>query len=757
MLITEEIFQAYLKCETKAYLKSLDVVGNRHEFSDWERRLVEDFKRQFFAHLRSIYREDEYIIGVPLTRALDNERCRLLLDCVVQIPGLQIPELQSHIHILERPPSRGKTKYDPFVPIRLIPQEKLTPQDKLLLAFDALALSAAIGDAPPFGQIIHGSKYSVVKVKLDELMKSAKAIVDKIAIRQASPTPPRLILNKHCAECEYQPRCRQLALEKDDLSLLSSITEKEIKKQHSKGIFSVTQLSYTFRARRKPRRSAYKPDEYSHALRALAIRERKIHIAGKPELTLQGNPVYLDVEGVPDRDFYYLIGLRFRSGNSDIQVSFWANDLSEEKEIWTSFLQTLAKIETPQLVYYGSYETAFLKRMRGRYGDTAESPVSLDQLIVNSVNILPVIYAHIYFPTYSNGLKEIAKYLGFQWSETTASGLNALMWRLEWEFSNNSSLKQKLVTYNAEDCEALEKVTGAVAQLCQRQTEATKISDAVHTDSMKRDDPFRFGNKEFSIPELQFINQSAYWDYQREKIYVRSSQRLKRVSRKKVIRRAKILPINKIIEYPAPSYCPKCKSTKIFKHNRKRKIVHDIKFGRTSIKRWIVKYLFYRYSCSQCEAEFHPLPPNIQKNKYGWGFVAYVTFHIIELAVPQESVTSSLNKLFKFQLSSGQVNPVKSRAAQFYKPTYEALLKKISCGSLIHADETMANIQGKSAYVWVFTNLEEVAYLYTETREGDFLQELLKGFKGVLVSDFYAAYDSINSPQQKCLIHLMRD
>jgi len=27
----------------------------------------------------------------------------------------------------------------------------------------------------------------------------------------------------------------------------------------------------------------------------------------------------------------------------------------------------------------------------------------------------------------------------------------------------------------------------------------------------------------------------------------------------------------------------------------------------------------------------------------------------------------------------------------------------------------------------------------------------------VLVTDFYAAYDSINCPQQKCLIHLMRD
>ena len=37
------------------------------------------------------------------------------------------------------------------------------------------------------------------------------------------------------------------------------------------------------------------------------------------------------------------------------------------------------------------------------------------------------------------------------------------------------------------------------------------------------------------------------------------------------------------------------------------------------------------------------------------------------------------------------------------------------------------------------------------------MQKLLKGFKGVLVSDFYPAYDWMECPQQKCLIHLMRD
>lgn len=53
--------------------------------------------------------------------------------------------------------------------------------------------------------------------------------------------------------------------------------------------------------------------------------------------------------------------------------------------------------------------------------------------------------------------------------------------------------------------------------------------------------------------------------------------------------------------------------------------------------------------------------------------------------------------------------------------------------------------------------MEEVAYFYSETREGEVIQTLLQEFKGVLVSDFYTAYDLINCPQQKCLIHLIRD
>ena len=53
--------------------------------------------------------------------------------------------------------------------------------------------------------------------------------------------------------------------------------------------------------------------------------------------------------------------------------------------------------------------------------------------------------------------------------------------------------------------------------------------------------------------------------------------------------------------------------------------------------------------------------------------------------------------------------------------------------------------------------MEEVLYVYAPTREGDIAREILKGFTGVLISDYYAAYDSIECVQQKCLIHLMRN
>ena len=240
------------------------------------------------------------------------------------------------------------------------------------MAFDAFMLSEVLGREVSVAKIIHGDDHAMFKVKTAALAGEVRKRLDKVAGLISNPAPPDLVLNRHCVECEFQARCRKIAVEKDDLSLLATMSAKERQKLRSKGIFTVTQLSYTFRPRRRPKRLRDKREKYHHSLKALAIREKKIHIVGSPELKIDGTPVYLDVEGLPDRDFYYLIGLRIGDGDSAVQHSLWADTIADEGKIWREFLAILETVEKPVLIHYGSYETNFLREMRKRHGEPPE-------------------------------------------------------------------------------------------------------------------------------------------------------------------------------------------------------------------------------------------------------------------------------------------------------------------------------------------------------------------------------------------------
>jgi hypothetical protein len=95
--------------------------------------------------------------------------------------------------------------------------------------------------------------------------------------------------------------------------------------------------------------------------------------------------------------------------------------------------------------------------------------------------------------------------------------------------------------------------------------------------------------------------------------------------------------------------------------------------------------------------------------------------------------------------------------ADYYAATENAILQAILKSDFIHVDETKINIQGVDHYVWVFTDGRHVVFRMTETREADIVREVLAGYQGVLVSDFYPGYDSMQCRQQKCLVHLIRD
>ena len=310
--------------------------------------------------------------------------------------------------------------------------------------------------------------------------------------------------------------------------------------------------------------------------------------------------------GLPDRDFYYLIGVRIETAQGIVQHSLWADGANDEERIWADFLRILSGIENPVLIHYGSFETTFLARMCERYGEQPEGS-AVAKAVESSVNLVSVVFGQIYFPTYSNGLKEIAGYLGFTWSDPIASGVQTIAWRNKWEAATTPSLKASILTYNAQDCEALALVASKVGELHKLSSDAEGSSQnsVVYTERLKRDHLYGFKRNAFAFPELDVINKAAYWDYQRERVYVKSNACLKSALRRPSRPRSGLSP-NKTIECPSPLSCPKCASSKFFGHGKKNKTVLDLNFMRHGIKRWIIRYQFHRYKCQTCGGTFFP-------------------------------------------------------------------------------------------------------------------------------------------------------
>jgi predicted RecB family nuclease len=754
MIVTSPLFEAYLECDTKCWLRAHAEPGKGNAYAEWARLKNEAYCEDGRKRWLATFPENGRAIASPISKDAKDAIWRAATDVRLQTNGLE-----SRLQAVEKVSPDGLARPVQFIPYRFQFTNKLTKSDKLLLAFDALVLSDVMGCDVSFGKIIHGDGHATFKVKLSSLVSTVRKEIASLIALVANDSPPELVLKRHCGQCEFQARCRTRAMEKDDLSLLSGISEKERKKLHNGGIFTVTQLSYTFRPRRRRRKFQNKQEKFHHSLRALAIRERRIHVVDLLASQLDGTPVYLDVEGLPDRDFYYLIGIRVGTGDDAVQFAFWADDETAEKRIWNEFLDVISTIPDPRLIHFGSYETVFLKRMSSRHGEPREgSTVSL--AIERAVNLLSLIFAHIYFPTFSNGLKEIAEYLGFRWSGSPRTGLEAIVWRHHWEVSGDQCVKQALLDYNRDDCEALALVANRILDLY-RSSPANGPSsqnDVILASEVKQESPFplRFGRNTFALPELEIVNRAAYWNYQRDRIHVGSRNKLARKRGRHPHTRRSPVP-NTTVEATRASFCPTCKSNLLYRHGKRNRIGLDLRFMWHGIKRWVTRYVVHRYRCRSCGSTFYPPAGNWITGKYGPALAAYAVYQSIELRLPQSRVAASIGRLFGLHITRNTVNRFKIATAQRYASTYDNLLKRLCRGRLLHVDETSAGVLGKDSYVWVLTSMEDVAYFHTPTREGGTIQAMLKKFSGVLVSDFYAVYDSIECPQQKCLIHLIRD
>src|SRR5262249_23183432 len=153
-----------------------------------------------------------------------------------------------------------------------------------------------------------------------------------------------------------------------------------------------------------------------------------------------GMPSAYDAEGSEDGGFAYLLGVLVVEGDNQTMHSFWAHGPDQETEAFDAFLDLLDSREDFILFHYGSYERRLLKRMK----KVVKRTKLVDRLLANAVNVLSVIHANVYFPTFSNGLKDIGRHLGCAWTAEDAAGLQSLVWRARWEQTRDPGWKDKL-------------------------------------------------------------------------------------------------------------------------------------------------------------------------------------------------------------------------------------------------------------------------------------------------------------------------
>lgn len=718
MSLTNELFLDYLECKYKAFCKYQGKVEIKSDYELLQAELESEYQVNAIAYLKS---------------------CKE----VVKDYSFQDDKVHWNFFVLK--------KQNDTVPLHFCKNKKLSKNDTLYLAASCFLFGKKQNKTSEYGKIVLGEKFKTIKVNIHSYIQQVEEIFQ--AIQTFVGEEPIFVVGDYCRMCSF---CKTWAKEKDDLSLLRGMSNKDIIKQHKKGIFTVTQFSYTFRPKKQRKRVKHFKNAYLFELKALAIREKKIHIVEKPNLPVSNIAIYFDIEGNSESTFYYLIGLVIVENGTEKNYSFWADTKDEEEIILQKFIAICNLYKDVTLFHYGSYEITFLKKMKKQFNGKYEEQIN--RLLEKTVNILTIIYDHIYFPTYSNELKDIGRYLGLHWTEKNASGIQSLVWRKRWEITKDTLWKEKLLHYNLEDCWALQKVTQCMYKISANTAFTTHYENdqIVWTKDIKENTNYRLGKAHFFFPEFDYINKSAYFDYQREKIFLRTSNNTKKHTLKKG-ERIKKEKVNKYIIIKSSPLCPFCKSKKLYRRETQSKVVYDLKFSPGGVKKWIVKYTAVSMRCGSCNKEFLPKKYKQIQQRYGHNVISWVLYQIIVNGISLERIKRNLSDFFGLSFASSTLYSFKTYAATYYQFTYKKIYKNLMHGTLIHADETKVNLKKEAGYVWVFTNVEEVIFLYRDSREGIFLKEFLENFSGVLITDYYAAYDFLDFPQQKCLIHLIRD
>jgi len=203
--------------------------------------------------------------------------------------------------------------------------------------------------------------------------------------------------------------------------------------------------------------------------------------------------------------------------------------------------------------------------------------------------------------------------------------------------------------------------------------------------------------------------------------------------------------------------CPRC-SGKLQHCDRTRtRIIEDIP---EIIDPVVTEHTIPRHYCPHCKKHVEPVVPDaMPKATLGHQVIALTSWFHYGLGLTINQVVDILGYQMQTKLTSGGLVDAWRRLAEVLRAWYEQIGEEAKASAHLHADETGWRVNGQTYWLWCFTNDCNCYYMIDRSRGSPALQQFFtEEFDGVLITDFWAAYQSVCAEdRQYCLVHLLRE
>ncbi|MFP3614595.1 IS66 family transposase, partial [Paraburkholderia sp. SIMBA_050] len=195
------------------------------------------------------------------------------------------------------------------------------------------------------------------------------------------------------------------------------------------------------------------------------------------------------------------------------------------------------------------------------------------------------------------------------------------------------------------------------------------------------------------------------------------------------------------------------------------------------VKASVLQHVRFKYACRHCERHAErtpvitsPMPPQpLPGSNASAAMIATVTAGKYVDGTPLYRMANALGRA-DIEVGRGTLaNWIIRPAELHYSRLYEALRKTLLSQPLIHGDETTVQVLKEpgrvaqsTSYMWVYRSAEDCAqpvvlFDYQPGRGQEYPQSFLVGYEGLLMTDGYAAWRTLEGPTHfGCLAHARR-